>query len=172
MRRSLQLLFATCVLAASTLVVYALDSGSATPTTSATTEFQKLIADTKNEWAKAKSETEKAHKDFETAKSGNQPETLAVTKRALDAAEAKLLSIQQKLTVLERAETAFNGTRAPAKVGTANFRIAGANDSGEYFDGRINDVGVWSGVLSASQIQSAMRADLANVGANPIRKNG
>ena len=107
MRRSLQLLFATCVLAASTLVVYALDSGSATPTTSATTEFQKLIADTKNEWAKAKSETEKAHKDFETAKSLGQSEALAVTKRALDAAEEKLHSIQQKLTGLERAEAAL-----------------------------------------------------------------
>ncbi len=65
----------------------------------------------------------------------------------------------------------LDGLSGAAIPGTGGFRIGSHNSSDypdEFFDGRMNDVGVWSGLLTASQIQSVMRTDLAGAGSNPV----
>ncbi|MCX7423786.1 MAG: DNRLRE domain-containing protein [Planctomycetia bacterium] len=52
---------------------------------------------------------------------------------------------------------------------TTKFVLGAASSAGtEGFDGRLNDVGVWSGSLTSTQLDAVRRSDLPSVGSNPI----
>ncbi len=56
---------------------------------------------------------------------------------------------------------------APGTVTTNNLFIGSGNAS-QFFDGRINDVGVWAGALTASQLDVVRRGGLAALGVTPL----